>query len=91
MGSCFLSLFTLIILYATGACPTFPFDRWMSAKLISTEQEDVMASLKRTGSAPFSRRQLFIASSAFGLDLAGVALPNLARADEDSLGYHETL
>ena len=60
-------------------------------KPISTEQEDVMDSLKRTDSAAFSRRQLVIASATFGLGLTGVALPDLARADEDSLGYHETL
>ena len=60
-------------------------------KPISTEQEDVMDSLKRTDSAAFSRRQLVIASATFGLGLAGVARPGLARADEDSLGYHETL
>ena len=63
----------------------------MNAKLISTEQEDVMDLLNRTDGAPFSRRQFVIASATFGLGLAGVALPNLARADEDSLGYHETL
>lgn len=91
MGSCFLSLLTLTILYTTGACPTFPFDRWMNAKLISTEQEDVMDLLNRTDGAPFSRRQFVIASATFGLGLAGVALPTLAHADEDSLGYHETL
>ena len=50
-----------------------------------------MDSLKRTDSAPFSRRQFVIASATFGLGLAGVALPTLAHADEDSLGYHETL
>lgn len=50
-----------------------------------------MDSLKRTDSAPFSRRQFVIASATFGLGLAGVALPDLARADEDSLEYHETL
>ena len=60
-------------------------------KPISTEQKDVMDSPKRTDSAPFSRRQFVIASTTFGLDLAGVALPNLARAGEDSLGYHEAL
>ena len=57
----------------------------------STEQEDVMDSLKRTDSAPFSRRQLVIASVTFGLGLAGVALPGLARTDEESLGLYETL
>ena len=50
-----------------------------------------MDSLKRTDSAAFSRRQLVIASATFGLGLTGVARPGLARADEDSLGYHETL
>ena len=55
-------------------------------KPISTEQEDVMDSLKRTDSAAFSRRQLVIASTTFGLGLAGVALPGLARADRESLG-----
>lgn len=50
-----------------------------------------MDSTKRTDSAAFSRRQFVIASVIFGLGLAGVALPDLARADEDSLGYHETL
>ena len=60
-------------------------------KPISTEQEDVMDSAKRTDGAPFSRRQFVIASATFGLGLAGVALPDLDRADEDSLGYHETL
>lgn len=50
-----------------------------------------MDSLKRTDSAAFSRRQLVIASATFGLGLTGVALPDLARADEDSLGYYETL
>ena len=46
-----------------------------------------MDSLKRTDSAPFSRRQFVIASATFGLGLAAIALPDLARADEDSLGY----
>lgn len=55
-------------------------------KPISTEQKDVMDSLKRTDSAAFSRRQLVIASATFGLGLAGVALPAFARADEESLG-----
>ena len=55
-------------------------------KPISTEQEDVMDSLKRTDSAAFSRRQFVIASATFGLGLAGVALPDLACADEESLG-----
>ena len=55
-------------------------------KPISTEQEDVMDSPKRTDSAAFSRRQLVIASATFGLGLAGVALPDLARADRESLG-----
>ena len=50
-----------------------------------------MDSLKRTDSAPFSRRQLVIASVTFGLGLAGVALPGLARTDEESLGLYETL
>ena len=50
-----------------------------------------MDSLKRTDSTAFSRRQFVIASATFGLGLAGVALPDLARADGDSLGYHETL
>ena len=50
-----------------------------------------MDSLERPDSAPFSRRRFVIASATFGLGLAGVALPNLVRADEDSLGYHETL
>ena len=50
-----------------------------------------MDSPKRTDSAPFSRRQFVIASVTFGLGLAGVALPDLARANEDFLGYHETL
>lgn len=45
-----------------------------------------MDSLKRTDSAPFSRRQFVIASATFGLGLAGVALPGLARANEESLG-----
>ena len=45
-----------------------------------------MDSPKRTDSAPFSRRQFVIASAAFGLGLTGVALPDLARADEKSLG-----
>lgn len=45
-----------------------------------------MDSLKRTDNAPFSRRQFVIASATFGLGLAGVALPALARADEKSLG-----
>ena len=57
----------------------------------STEQEDVMDSLKRTDSAAFSGRQFVIASVTFGLGLAGVAFPDLARANEDFLGYHETL
>lgn len=52
----------------------------------STEQEDVMDSLKRTDSAAFSGRQFVIASATFGLGLAGVALPDLARADRESLG-----
>ena len=60
-------------------------------KLISTEQENVMDSPKRTDSAPFSGRQFVIASATLGLGLTGAALPNLARADGDSLGYHETL
>ena len=60
-------------------------------KPISTEQEDVMDSPKRINDAPFSRRQFVIASATFGLGLAGVALPDLARADEDSPGYYETL
>ena len=45
-----------------------------------------MDSLKRTDSAAFSRRQLVIASTTFGLGPAGVALPGLARADRESLG-----
>ena len=45
-----------------------------------------MDSLKRTKDAPFSRRQFVTASATFGLGLAGVALPDLARADEKSLG-----
>ena len=91
MGSCFFSLFTLTILYTISATAAFLFDRWMNINPSSTEQEDVMDSLKRTDSAPFSRRQFVIASATFGLGLAGVALPTLAHADEDSLGYHETL
>lgn len=55
-------------------------------KPISTEQEDVMDSPKRTDGAPFSRRQFVIASATFGLGLTGVALPDLARADRESLG-----
>ena len=55
-------------------------------KPISTEQKDVMDSLKRTDSAAFSRRQFVIASATFGLGLAGVALPDLARANRESLG-----
>lgn len=55
-------------------------------KPISTEQEDVMDSLKRTDSALFSRRQLVVASATFGLGLAGAALPDLVRADRESLG-----
>ena len=58
----------------------------MNANPISTEREDVMDSLKRTKDAPFSRRQFVTASATFGLGLAGVALPDLARADEKSLG-----
>lgn len=50
-----------------------------------------MDSPKRTDSAPFSGRQFVIASATLGLGLTGAALPNLARADGDSLGYHETL
>ena len=50
-----------------------------------------MDSPKRTDSAAFSGRQFVIASVTFGLGLAGVALPDLARANEDFLGYHETL
>ncbi len=50
-----------------------------------------MDSPKRINDAPFSRRQFVIASATFGLGLAGVALPDLARADEDSPGYYETL
>ena len=45
-----------------------------------------MDSLKRTDSAAFSGRQFVIASATFGLGLAGVALPDLARADRESLG-----
>ena len=45
-----------------------------------------MDSPKRTDSAPFSRRQFVIASATFGPGLAGVALPDLACADEESLG-----
>ena len=45
-----------------------------------------MDSPKRIDGAPFSRRQLVIASAAFGLGLAGVTLPGIARADEESLG-----
>ena len=45
-----------------------------------------MDSLKRTNGAPPSRRQFVIASATFGLGLPGVALPGLARADEESLG-----
>ena len=57
-------------------------------KTISTEQEDVMDSPKRIDGAPFSRRQFVIASATFGfgLGLAAIALPDLARADEESLG-----
>lgn len=55
-------------------------------KPISIEQEGVMDSPKRTDSVPFSRRQFVIASATFGLGLAGVALPDLARADRESLG-----
>ena len=55
-------------------------------KPIPTEQEDVMDSPKRTDSAIFSRRQFVIASATFGLGLAGAALPDLARADRESLG-----
>ena len=60
-------------------------------KPISSEQEDVMDSPKRIDGTSFSRRQFVIASATFGLGLAGVALPDLARADEDSPGYYETL
>lgn len=45
-----------------------------------------MDSPKRTDGAPFSRRQFVIASATFGLGLTGVALPDLARADRESLG-----
>lgn len=45
-----------------------------------------MDSPKRIDGTPFSRRHLVISSATFGLGLAGVALPGLARADEESLG-----
>ena len=45
-----------------------------------------MDSPKRIDGTPFSRRQFVIASATFGLDLAAIALPDLARANEESLG-----